>query len=111
MADCDWPFYEADEMALISSSRKSHGEHRWLIEAPGHIFAGSERDELTAWVWMMMCFGWDGYLFATPYRGCMFQTSHEDFVRLLSSDAESFSEAQRIVREYGLEIYRTTQVS
>src|SRR3954469_4529077 len=33
-----WPFYQADEAALISSLRKSHGEHRLLIEAPGHVF-------------------------------------------------------------------------
>jgi hypothetical protein len=104
----DWPFYKADEMALVSSLRKSHGEHRRLIEAPGHIFAAGERDEMIGWVFLMMCFGWDAYLFASPFQGNMFQTSHEDFVWLLSSDANRFSEAQRIIRGYELKIHRET---
>jgi hypothetical protein len=107
----DWPLYQADEMALISSLRRSHGERRLLIEAPGHVFAESERDELTAWVSLMMCFGWDGYLFATPFQGSMFQTSHEDFVWLLSASVERFTKAQQIVRAYELKIYRETQVA
>ena len=106
----DWPFYQADEMALVSALRKSHGEHRMLIDAPGHVFAESERDELMGWVSLMMGFGWDGYLFAWPFRGSMFQTSHEDFVWLLSSDVERFTEARRIIREHELEIHRETQV-
>jgi len=104
----DWPFYQADEMALISSLRRSHGEHRLLIEAPGHVFTGSERDELIGWISLVMCFGWDGYLFTSPFQGCMFQTSHEDFIWFLSADAKRFAEAQRIVREYELKIHRET---
>jgi hypothetical protein len=107
----DWPFYKADEMALLSSLRKSHGEDRRLIDAPGHVFASTERDEIIGWVSLMMCFGWDSYLFAWPFQGAMFQTSHDDFVWLLSSDAERFSEAQRIVRGYELKIYRETLVA
>jgi hypothetical protein len=107
----DWPFYQADEMALVSSLRKSHGEQRLLIEAPGHVFTYSEKEELIGWIYLMMCFGWDGYLFASPFRGNMFQTSHEDFVWLLSSDAKHFAEAQRLVREYKLKIYRETQTA
>ena len=107
----DWPFYEADEMALISSLRGSHGEHRPLIEAPGHIFMERERDELIGWISLMMCFGWDGYLFTMPFRGSMFQTSHEDLVWLLSSGVDHFAEAQRIIRKYGVTIHRETQMA
>ena len=105
----DWPFYTPDEMALIESLRKSHGERRLLIEAPGHVFVESERDELIGWVSLMMCFGWDGYLFTSPFQGSLFQTSHEDFVWLLSSVVERFAEAQRIIRQYDLKIYRETK--
>jgi hypothetical protein len=106
----DWPFYEPYELTLISSLRKGHGEHRPLIEAPGHVFAESERDELIGWVSLMMCFGWDGYLFTSPFQGSLFQTSHEDFVWLWSSVAGRFAEAQRIIRGYDLTIHRETQV-
>jgi hypothetical protein len=104
----DWPFYEVDEMALISSLRRSHGEHRLLVEAPGHVFAESERDELIGWIALMMCFGWDGYLNTSPFRGNSFQTSHEDLVWLLSSAGDQFSEAQRIIRKYGVTIHSET---
>ncbi len=98
-------------MALISSLRKSHGEHRLLIEAPGHVFASSEQDELIGWVSLMMCFGWDGYLFTSPFQGSMFQTSHEDFVWLLSTEAKHFGEAQRMIREHELKIHRETRIA
>ena len=107
----DWPFSEPDEMALISSLRRSHGESRLLIEAPGHVFASNEGDELVGWIYLMMCFGWDGYLFASPYHGSMFQTSHEAFVWLLSSYSERFSEARRIIHSYDLKIHRETPMA
>ena len=43
----DWPFYNSDEMAIISGLRRAHGEQRHLIDAPGHLFDVRERDELT----------------------------------------------------------------
>jgi len=91
----DWPFYKPDEMAIISGLRRAHGEHRGLIDAPGHIFEASERDELIGWVSLMINFGWDGYLFALPFRGSMFQTSHEDFVWAVSLTPEHFNEARK----------------
>jgi len=104
----DWPFYKPDEMAIISGLRSAHGEGRRLIDAPGHVFAFGERDELTGWVSLMMNFGWDGYLFTFPFRGSMFQTSHEDFVWVVTSDANQFTEARKQVRKYDLKIHRET---
>ena len=105
----DWPFYKPDEMAIISGLRRAHGEQRRLIDAPGHIFEASERDELIGWVSLMINFGWDGYLFALPFRGSMFQTSHEDFVWAVSSAPEHFNEARKLVRKYELKIHRETE--
>src|ERR1051325_9841545 len=76
----DWPFYKPDEMAIVSGLRHAHGEQRHLIDAPGHVFEFKERNELVGWVSLMMSFGWDGHLFTSPFRGSMFQTSHEAFV-------------------------------
>jgi len=104
----DWPFYEPDEMAIISGLRRAHGEQRHLIDAPGHIFESSERDQLIGWVSLMINFGWDGYLFVFPFRGSMFQTSHEDFVWAVSSIREHFEETRKLVRKYELKIHWKT---
>jgi hypothetical protein len=105
----DWPFYKADEMAIISGLRRAHGEHRKLLDAPGHLFASGEREELTGWVSLMMSFGWDGHLFPFPFRGSMFQTSHEDFVWVVASDTNQFGQARKVVRKYELKIHRETE--
>src|SRR5947207_10215141 len=41
----DWALYRPDEMALIDSLRREHGEHRLLIDAPGHLFFSSEEQD------------------------------------------------------------------
>lgn len=105
----DWPFYKPDEMAIIDGLRRAHGEGRRLIDAPGHVFEASDREELTGWVSLMMNFGWDGYLFTLPFRGSMFQISHEDFVWVVTSTPDPFSEAQKLVRKYQLKIRRQTE--
>jgi hypothetical protein len=104
----DWPFSSPDEMAIVSGLRRHHGELRSLLDAPGHLFVADELDELTAWVYLLMGFAWDGYVFASPYPGAMFQTSHEYFIWLLSDNPDRFSEAQRITREYQLKLIRQT---
>ena len=96
----DWPFYQPDEMAIISGLRRANGEERNLIDAPGHLFEVSERAELTGWVSLMMTFGWDAYLFTLPFRGSVFQTSHEDFIWLGTSTADRFGEARKLVGKY-----------
>ena len=93
-----WPFYQPDEMALIASLRRSHGELRWLIDAPGHVFGADERNELIGWIYLMECFGWDAYLFASPYHGKMLQIFDEDFIRIISSQSDHFGEAREIAR-------------
>ena len=57
----------------------------------------------------MINFGWDRYLFALPFRGSMFQTSHEDFVWAVSSTPEHFNEARKLVHKYELKIHRETE--
>jgi hypothetical protein len=106
----DWPAYKPEEMAIITALRRAHGEDRWLIDAPGHIFTREEKDELIGWVSLMMAFGWDGFLFAAPFRGKMFQTSHEDFIWITSEDLESFTAARQFPRKHERELYRETQV-
>jgi hypothetical protein len=78
------------------------------LDATGHVFGADKFDELTAWVYLLIGFGWDDYVFASPYPGAMFQTSHENFVWLLSDNLDRFSEAQRIARDHQLKIIGQT---
>jgi len=105
----DWPFYKPEEMALISQFRWANGEQRQLIDAAGHLFVADERNTLIGWVSLMMSYGWDGYLFTLPFRGSIFQTSHEDFISLATSTPDRFSEARNLICKYGLKIQRDEQ--
>jgi hypothetical protein len=104
----DWPFAAPSENALVTALRCGHGERRSLIDAPGHLFRAEERNELVGWVFLMMGFGWDAYLFVSPFRGSMFQTSHEDFVWTTTSEVQVHRRAQQIVRDYKLTVRRET---
>jgi hypothetical protein len=105
----DWPAYRPEEMAIALALRRAHGEERHLIDAPGHLFTWQEKDELVGWIALLICFGWDGFLFASPFKGSMFQTSHEDFLWATAASAECFAVAKQFPRRHGLEIYRETQ--
>jgi hypothetical protein len=59
----DWSLYEPDEMAVISDVRHAYDERRPLIEAPGHLFAGSERDILVGLLSLVTSYGWSAYLY------------------------------------------------
>jgi hypothetical protein len=106
----DWPFYKPEEMALIRALRRGGDSPRPLIDTPGHPFSCEEKDELVGWVFLMMNFGWDGFVFPHPFWGSMFQTSHEDFVWITAADQDRFSLASRLVHGCGAEIYRETKI-
>lgn len=59
----DWALYRPDEMALMDSMRRGHGEDRWLIESPGHLFAPSEAPEAIGHCYLALMFGWSAYLY------------------------------------------------
>lgn len=60
----DWSLYCPDEMALVASLRRGHGEDRWLIDAPGHLFAPTEEAEAIGHCYLALTFGWSAYLYS-----------------------------------------------
>jgi hypothetical protein len=106
----DWPFYQPEEMAITKALRRGHNELRSLMEAPGHLFNWEEREELIGWVALMINFGWDSYVFPSPFSGEMFKTSHEDFLWVSTSAGEKLKAARNFPRKYGLQIHRETQI-
>jgi hypothetical protein len=107
----DWPFYKPEEMAIALGLRRAHQEVRQFIEAPGHLFEFDECDELVGWVSLMMNFGWDGHLFAYPFRGNVFQTSHHDTMWATTTDIQQFRALREMIRQYDADVYRETQVA
>lgn len=98
----DWPFYRPDEMALIDGLRRSHGETRRLIEAPGHLFTQEERPELVGWVFLTLGFRCDSRLRVRPFRGDSVDTSHHDWVAVCSATRERLVAVKEAVSQLGL---------
>ena len=59
-----WPSEEYPE--LWDEIREHHGEHRWLINAPGHLFAQNEKGLARAMMRLAMLFGWTAFLIPDP---------------------------------------------
>jgi len=59
----DWSLYTPDEMAIVSAIRKAEGDHRRLIETPGHTFGAAERDLLIGLLSLVTAYDWTAYLY------------------------------------------------
>lgn len=55
-----WPSRE--DWGLFYKLRSAYGEKRELYESPGHVFGAYEKDDLHTYIFLMLCFGWGGYL-------------------------------------------------
>jgi len=50
-------------MAVMESLRRGHGEQRRLIDAPGHLFEATEKDEAIGHCYLAVIFHWTAYLY------------------------------------------------
>jgi hypothetical protein len=77
---------------LYDLLRASHGEHRLLSEAPGHLFLGYETADLTSLIQLTMINGWGGYLLTEAnYVNAFF--SHDEYVEFFAENT-SLEEAR-----------------
>jgi hypothetical protein len=97
----DWGLYEPYEMLIVDALRGSHGEKRPLIEASGHCFDFTEKNELIALFSLTTAFNWTAYLYFPAskvtllnWEGALF-----DFWSVRPGDLESIS---RVVGEFDL---------
>jgi hypothetical protein len=61
----DWSVWASGERPhIFDRFRASYGEHRPLIDAPGHLLSIQERDELLSLVTIGILFLWDVYVVA-----------------------------------------------
>jgi hypothetical protein len=99
----DWSLYHPDEMALVRSLRQGHGEHRWLLDAPGHLFAPSEEAEAIGHCYLSVMFGWSAYLyFASGAATIHFWEG--DLVDFWSPDQSLTQTALETVRSFELRV-------
>ena len=77
-------------MFTLQRLRGAHGEARPLIEAPGHIFTGSEFADARAFWTLPMIFGWDAILFPEENEYFVLN-SHDEVVSFVSRSKETHS--------------------
>ena len=104
----DWSLFCPDEMALVASLRRGHGEHRWLIDAPGHLFEPTEEAEAIGHCYLAMTFGWSAYLYLASGAATV-NFWEGDLVDFWSRDESLTQTALGVVRSYELKITSNTR--
>ena len=103
----DWALYRPDEMALIDSLRRGHGEERWLIDAPGHLFDPTEQTIAIGFSYLAVIFGWSAYLYL-PSGAVTILLWEGDLIDVWSSDEALPHTIREIVQTYELRVTSDT---
>ncbi len=87
-----WP--SAQHMPLFTRFREALGEHRPLIEAPGHLVTSSEMDDAISIISTSLLFIWDCFGISASGKDA-FYISHDEYLYFASRDAEVAAEIQK----------------
>ncbi len=83
----DWDVWPSSQhLPLLTRFREALGEHRSLIEAPGHIITASDKDDAISIVITALLFIWDCYGISSSGRD-VFYFSHDEYCYFASRDA------------------------
>jgi hypothetical protein len=99
----DWELYHPDEMAVFESLRRSHGDRRPLIDAPGHLFKSEERAEAIAHIYLAVLFGWTAYLYLSS-RATTVLFWEGDLVDVWAGDERLLQAVRGTVETYELRV-------
>lgn len=92
----DWAVWPSSQhLPLFTRFREALGEHRPLIEAPGHVVTPSETDDAVSIVATSLLFFWDCYGISSTGRDA-FYISHDELCYFASRDA---SVAERVASQ------------
>lgn len=87
-----WP--SSENWHLYYRIRQSHGDHRLLHEAPGHLFLEYEAEDLASFLQISMLNGWGGYLLThADYANAFF--SHDEYLDFYSSRQAMIDEIRK----------------
>ncbi len=88
----DWDIWPNEEYPeLWDEIREHHGEHRWLINAPGHLFAQNEKGLARAMMRLAMLFGWTAFLIPNPASFVVF-IDDDELMSIQAKDMPSISD-------------------
>ena len=75
----DWSVWPSGQrMHVFDRFRISYGESRALIDAPAHVFQGTEFEDAASFVTIAALFLWDCYV-VTPRSTKLFYLSHDEY--------------------------------
>ena len=94
----DWSLYQPDEMAVVSAVRAAHGEHRRLIDAPGHLFSHGEGDLLIGLFTLAAAYHWSAYLYFD--HGVTLHNWEGDLLDLWVSEPAQLAAAREVFAAY-----------
>jgi hypothetical protein len=87
-----WP--SSENWHLYYRLRRSHGDHRLLDEAPGHLFLGYEAEDLASFLQLSILNGWGGYVLThANYANAFF--SHDEYLDFYSDNQNVLAEVQK----------------
>ena len=87
-------------MAVIAQIRLASGEHRPLIETPGHAFAATEHDLLIGFLSLVTSCGMSAYIYFD--HGVTFLSWEGDLLDFYCSDIEHHKAVCELVQHMGL---------
>ena len=99
----DWALYRPEEMALIDSLRRGHGEPRPLIEAPGHVFTPTEVSEAIGQSYLPIIFAWSAYMYLASGLATVYFWEG-DLVDFWTSDGGTAKKIEAVIEQYGLRV-------
>jgi hypothetical protein len=90
-------------MALIDSLRRGHGEHRPLIDAPGHLFTPAEQAEAIGHSYLAVTFRWSAYFHLAPGAATVFFLEG-DLIDFWSADEKLKQTVRGVIQTYELRL-------
>ncbi|MBX3416568.1 MAG: hypothetical protein KF851_03115 [Pirellulaceae bacterium] len=99
----DWPLYRPSEMLVMNSLRGLAIESRFLIDAPGHLFAPDEIEFAVALYGKACRFQWNAYLYLPNDRATLYNWEGELF-DFWTNDASIFEALNELVCEFELSL-------
>lgn len=95
----------SENLHLYHVWRKSHGDSRFLFEAPGHWFLDYERTDLITLLHMALLFGWDAHVVPSPNGAAAF-LSHDEVCDFAFSHEASIPAVMERFAKMGLHAKR-----
>lgn len=106
----DWGIWNEEVekvgQTIIESFRKPSGTES-LHEKPGHLFHGSERSAVCAFLVQAISVGWDAYVFFDKAEHFLF-VSHDEWVRLIARTSDVAKRFAQSLSQWALDSHAQT---